>query len=229
MSTADNQTQWVELHRNSRYRPKYPAEPVIRFVKRNFNPGEKILDAGCGAGRHVMFMANEGYIPFGVDYSPVAIEHTKTLLRENSMKQFVNNMLVSSCSDLPFDDCVFDGLVSYGVLYYLKWVDIQRSIREFYRVLKPGGRLLIVVRSTEDYRCLSGRKTGEHNTMIVTENAEDRSASSEEGMTMHFFDRDELQELFGIFDELEIDEMTVSHDNMTYYDRDFLITAIKSL
>lgn len=229
MDIFDNQTQWEGLHRNSRHRPKYPAEAVVRFVKKNFTPGERILDAGCGAGRHIIFLANEGFIPFGIDYSPVGVEHTKKLLQENDMDQFVNNIAVSTCSDLPFDDCSFNGLISYGVLYYLKWADIQKSVHEFYRILKPGGRLYVSVRSTEDHRCLSGSKTEEGNTMVVTESAKERSASSEKGMTMHFFDREEIRKLFGIFNELKIDEYALSHDNMAYYDRDFFITAIKGL
>lgn len=50
-----NKEQWIALHQNKRYRPKYPSETVVQFVFRNFirDGKTKVLDLGCGAGRHV--------------------------------------------------------------------------------------------------------------------------------------------------------------------------------
>lgn len=52
-----NRQQWINLHKNKRYRPKYPSEIVVQFVFRNFSSDgkTKVLDLGCGAGRHVFF------------------------------------------------------------------------------------------------------------------------------------------------------------------------------
>ena len=61
-----NREQWIDLHKNKRYRPKYPSETVVQFVFRNFERDgkTKVLDLGCGAGRHVFFMGNENIIPY---------------------------------------------------------------------------------------------------------------------------------------------------------------------
>ncbi len=66
----NNREQWKNLHKENRYRPKYPSELVVQFVFRNFKRDgqEKVLDLGCGAGRHVFFMANERVVPYGVIY-----------------------------------------------------------------------------------------------------------------------------------------------------------------
>lgn len=73
---------WTNLHKESRYRPKYPSETVVQYVFRNFERcgSEKVLDLGCGAGRHIFFMAAEGIIPYGLDYSSEGVTYTQNML-----------------------------------------------------------------------------------------------------------------------------------------------------
>ena len=91
-----NKKQWGELHKNKRYRPKYPSEIVVQFVFRNFdrNGKTKILDLGCGAGIHVFFMGSENVVPYGIDFSDEGIEYTKQMLKEFGMGEFQENMKV---------------------------------------------------------------------------------------------------------------------------------------
>ena len=229
MEYLENQEQWVNLHKQKRYRPKYPAELVVQYGFRNFEPGSRILDAGCGGGRHVLFMAREGMVPYGLDFSSSGVDYTKSLLTENGYSQFAGNIVTAGCDDMPFDDNSFDGLISFGVLYYLPFAKIQASVMEFHRVLKPGGKCLVIVRSLEDYRFMSGEKTDERHTVRIAETAKNRSAASENGMLMHFFDREELAGLFADFHDVTIDEQIITHDDGAYRDDDYVLTASKSL
>ena len=54
-----------------------------------------------------------------------------------------------------------------------------------------------------------------------------RSASSEAGMLMHFFEREEIEELFGCFRSLTVDRITVTHENEGYADDDYLVICVK--
>lgn len=229
MNYVENQEKWINLHNQARYRPKYPLEPVVQYVLRNFkrDSNAKILDAGCGAGRHVVFMAEEGMAPYGLDFSSSGVEYTKAVLREKGYGKFTENVVEGSCSAMPFEDNSFDGLLSIGVLYYLPWPKIVESVKEFYRVLKPSGRCFVTVRALEDYRYSSGEKTEEHHTVYVTESSAQRSASSENGMSMHFFSREEFAELFSMFDNVKIDDYIISHDNGMYRDCNYFLTAEK--
>ena len=222
-----NQEQWTKLHQQRRYRPKYPAGLCVQYVFRNFEPGSRILDAGCGAGRHALFMAREGMTPYGLDFSSSGVEYTKDLLAENGYGPFADNIVQAGCDAMPFADNSFDGLISFGVLYYLPYSKIVDSVREFRRVLKPGGKCLVLVRSLEDYRFISGEKTEERNTVRVTETAADRSAASENGMLMHFFTREELTVLFADFKDVVIDEQIMTHGGGVYRDDDYVLTARK--
>lgn len=82
---------WTNLHKESRYRPKYPSETVVQYVFRNFERcgSEKVLDLGCGAGRHIFFMAAEGIIPYGLDYSSEGVTIHRTCYRNRELENIV--------------------------------------------------------------------------------------------------------------------------------------------
>ena len=225
-----NKEQWVSLHQNKRYRPKYPSEVVVQFIFRNFerNGKAKILDLGCGAGRHVFFMANENIVPYGVDFSEEGIEYTKSILRECGRQEYIDNIQVSSLTKLPYKDNFFNGIICYGVLYYLDNHGISKAIQEMYRVLKPGGKLLLVVRSIEDYRYNRQYEIeNEKNTIIICEQDEQKCAHSENGMQMHFFEQEELKKYFSMFENLTIDYIKESHNNQKFCDCNYVLIGEK--
>lgn len=225
-----NKVQWSRLHQNKRYRPKYPSETVVQFVFRNFNRDgkTKVLDLGCGAGRHVFFMGKEGIIPYGIDYSKEGITYTREVLSEYGMDRYAKNMQVGSLTKLPYEDEFFDGIVCYGVLYYLDIAGIHMAVNEMYRVLKPGGKIQLVVRSTEDYRFNNIKVVnGEENTIIISEQDEKKCANSENGMLMHFFEEEELKILFSNFNKVTIDYIKETHDNQMFSDCNYVLTAEK--
>ncbi len=224
----DNNTiMWEELHKEIRHQPKYPSEEVIRFVKRNFKEKSKILDDGCGAGRHVFYLAEEGHEPFGIDISSIGVKCTKDRLSKAGYK-FDDNIFVSSCEHLPFEENSFDGIISYGVFYYLRIHEIKKAVDEIYRVLRKGGKALVVLRSIEDYR-FNSETVNELNSheCVIDEKDETRSAFKENGMHMQFFDREEVKELFREFKSLSINSLKIYHDEDTYADVDLIVVCEK--
>lgn len=225
------QRLWRELHKSSRHRTKYPVENVVRFIFKNFkrDRSEKILDLGCGAGRHVIFMANENIIPYGLDFSQEGVEYTQNVLKEMDMEEYAENIQVGSVTDIPFEEGMFDGLLCIGVLCYMGIHDIRSAASEIHRVLRDGGKAMILVRSIRDYRCQSPDSipTEEKNTFIIEENDTGKSANKETGMLMHFCEREELEQFFSRFHNVVIDRVTVTHENESYADDDYLITCVK--
>lgn len=225
-----NRKEWIALHQNKRYRPKYPSETVIQFVFRNFerNGNTKVLDLGCGAGRHVFFMGNENIIPYGIDFSDEGIEYTKEMLKDYGMEKYIDNMKVASLTNLPYEDNYFEGIICYGVLYYLDKDSIKKAVNEMRRVLREKGKLLLVVRSIEDYRYKENNAIeGEKHTIIVSEENEQKCAHSENGMLMHFFEEKELKDLFCEFQKINIDYIKETHDNQQFCDCNYILTAEK--
>lgn len=225
-----NKDKWTKLHQNNRYRPKYPSETVVQFVFRNFERDgkTKVLDLGCGAGRHVFFMAKEGIVPYGLDYSDEGIEYTKEMLTKYGLSKFVKNISSGSATMLPYENDFFDGIICYGVLYYLRLEEIRQAVSEMKRILKSGGKVLVVVRTIEDYRFdRRNLVEGENHTIIVSEENESRCANSENGMHMHFFDEQELRELFSDFKKVDIDYIRETHDNQQFCDCNYILKAEK--
>lgn len=222
---TDMQIRWEKLHEQSRFRPKYPSEEIVQFTFRNFKRDgkEKVLDLGCGAGRHIYFMANEGIDVYGCDISREGINYTRELLKRNNLSASLN---VASIDKLPYEDNFFHGLISYGVLYYCKIEQIKKAISEIYRVLKQGGKGLIIVRNTNDYRFKSGEEI-EKNTFMINEDDSTKCAFNENGMVMHFFDRNEIIELFSNFTKVSIDEIIHTHDNGKFTDSNYEIIVQK--
>jgi SAM-dependent methyltransferase len=97
--------------------------------------GERILDAGCGTGCNLLHLARRGR-GVGVDLSEQALRLSRT-----RGVQVARGTLLQ----LPFGEGLFDGVVSFDVLYH-RWVsDDGAAVRELVRVLRPGGWLLVRV------------------------------------------------------------------------------------
>jgi SAM-dependent methyltransferase len=104
---------------------------------------DTILDIGCGGGRTVgklATMASEGKV-YGVDYSEESVAASK---RTNAQEIDAGRVEIrqGSVSQLPFGEGMFD-LVS-GVETHFWWPDLRGDVREVFRVLKPGGTLVLI-------------------------------------------------------------------------------------
>lgn len=99
--------------------------------------GDKALDIGCGNGKTVAALLQEGAFVTGLDFSENAIEHCKKMFLENA------DFVVSDCSDLPFDDDTFDIVTLVHVLEHLDDEQLSSTVSEACRVLVSGGKILV--------------------------------------------------------------------------------------
>jgi len=111
-------------------------------------PAFTILDIGCGGGRTIdrlASMAPDGHVS-GIDYSAesvaVASETNQRAIEEGRV-----DISLGSVSQLPYPDETFDLVTAVETHYY--WPDLARDVAEVKRVLKPGGRFIIIA---ETYR-----------------------------------------------------------------------------
>jgi 2-polyprenyl-3-methyl-5-hydroxy-6-metoxy-1,4-benzoquinol methylase len=98
--------------------------------------GKSVLDAACGEGYGSALMAATAATVNGVDLSPESVAHASARYRAPNL-----DFRVADCLDLPFDDATFDCVVSFETLEHLD--DHDGLLREFRRVLKPDGFLLV--------------------------------------------------------------------------------------
>jgi SAM-dependent methyltransferase len=103
-------------------------------------PGALILDAGCGNGRHAVPLAQAGYRVVALDRSRLLLAAARSAAGGARWPKFVRG----SYAKLPFDSGVFHAVLCLGTaLGYLGEKGDRTALREFRRVLTPGGRLVI--------------------------------------------------------------------------------------
>jgi 2-polyprenyl-3-methyl-5-hydroxy-6-metoxy-1,4-benzoquinol methylase len=119
----------------------FPAEPEpdsyqIEAVRRSLalRPGMRVLDAGCARGRQMRALAESGAELIGVDLTERFLRDARPL-----------HVACGSISALPLADASFDAVVCMEALEHVP--DTRAAIREFARVLRPGGQLVIVDKS----------------------------------------------------------------------------------
>lgn len=100
----------------------------------------QVLEIGCGLGLDGMQFAKNGAIYTGIDISPDEIEMAKRYFSlENVGGKFINAP-IEKCD---FSDNSFDLVYSYGVLHHIPQID--KTVEEIYRILKPNGKIIIMV------------------------------------------------------------------------------------
>jgi tellurite methyltransferase len=111
-----------------------------QLLKGRLTPGMRVLDAGCGAGRNLVYFMRSGYDVHGVDQAAEAVEHVRSLASALAPHLPADNFRVERVESMSSADAVFDVVVSSAVLHFARdeghW---QEMVREMWRVLKPRG------------------------------------------------------------------------------------------
>lgn len=111
---------------------------AIKFLKPLKD--KKILDLGCGLGDASIFFAKKGARVCSIDISSEMINVTKKLATLHKVGRHVNAKVMLA-EKLDFPDSYFDYIYGNGVLHH---VDINKSIKEVSRILKPNGRAFFI-------------------------------------------------------------------------------------
>ena len=109
---------------------------IVDRVITKFINGKKmeILDVGCGTGRMLKSLQNYGNI-IGLDFSERALAFCK--------RRKIRNLFRASASELPFKNDVFDLVTAFGLLYHKNVKDDVHVLKEFNRVLRLHGYVVI--------------------------------------------------------------------------------------
>ena len=115
----------------------------------NIGRADRILDIGCGGGRTIQKLAaiaTHGRVS-GLDYSAASIDVAQ---RTNADMIAAGRVTVEqgSVMTLPFADRTFDLVTAIETHYY--WPDLDGSMREILRVLKPGGTFVLIAETVKD-------------------------------------------------------------------------------
>jgi SAM-dependent methyltransferase len=130
MSMAELQEQFGEID-------IYLFDQLLRG---HIATGMRILDAGCGFGRNLVYLLRQGHEVFGVDRDPSSVEDVRRLAAMLAPNLPAHNFRVEAVESMSFPNAFVDVVVSSAVLHFARDDDQFRDmLQETWRVLKPGG------------------------------------------------------------------------------------------
>jgi tellurite methyltransferase len=113
-----------------------------QLLRGRIEPGMRILDAGCGSGRNLVYLLRAAYEVYGVDMDPDAIESTRELAKQLAPKLPPENFRVAAVESIPFPEAFADVVLSSAVLHFARDDEhFDAMLRGMWRALKPGGML----------------------------------------------------------------------------------------
>jgi tellurite methyltransferase len=134
-----------------------------QLLRGHIAPGMTIFDAGCGAGRNLVYLLTAGYEVFGADADPRAIEATRRLAGSIAPALPGSNFRAEPLERMSFSDDFADVVLISAVLHFARDDDqFNAMLRGAWRVLKPSGlffcRLASSIGMENEVRRITGRR-----------------------------------------------------------------------
>ncbi|SHN82404.1 class I SAM-dependent methyltransferase [Bradyrhizobium erythrophlei] len=227
-SPAGDTSRYWESIFSSRGWGAYPPEDLIRFIARNYGQAAdratvRVLEIGCGPGPNIWYLVREGYGVAGIDGSVTAIAQARKRLSTDGLPTNEGrvDLRVGNFVNLPWSDAEFDAVIDIAALYANKRSDIVSAIDEVFRTLKPGGMFF--------GKMFGADTTGSDSGILFepgTRQFPDRGPCAGNEIA-HFFERNELLELFRAFRKVDIDHSICTERNGEILTFHWLVSATK--
>jgi len=113
-----------------------------QLLRGNITPGMTVIDCGCGGGRNLVYLLQNGFDVCAVDSEPDAIEAVRHMARVLAPQLSPHNFRVELIEAMSFEAASADVMLSNAVLHFARDErQFRAMVREMWRVLRPGGLL----------------------------------------------------------------------------------------
>lgn len=162
----NNLLDWEKSYLNKDNFIFYPHEEIVRFISKyikkriglhNFKPIDqnkskpKILDIGCGIGRHVKLINEFNLDAYGFDLSSEAIKVAKYNFINLDLKDLSERVIVADIRNLPYKNNFFNYMISHGVLDSMNYDIALEGIMELHKKINDNGLIYLDLISTNDH------------------------------------------------------------------------------
>lgn len=202
---------WDDVYRENGNVLGLPYRGFDRYIENVLTSKEiKVLDLGCGTGRHAIPLYDLGYRPYGFDISNNAIDQLKAKLNESGY--LTDRIIVSDMFEwFPYEDSFFDSVFSIATIYHGTMANINSAISEVTRVLRPGGIFYFTTSVNIEH---SKSINSGSNYVLLEKNTYLPLDGREKHLVHHYFTRDELLDLL----EAKYTDINVAFDGDNYFE-----------
>jgi SAM-dependent methyltransferase len=145
MNEAEKSERWAAFYATGAG-ARYPDENLVRLVRGRYADlprSGRALDVGFGIGNNLVMLAETGFEAFGLEVSEPSLDRARQLAALRGVSVQLGRI---DGTRLPYADGFFDLVVSWNAVYYFgSRTLVAEALREFHRVLRPGGVLLMSV------------------------------------------------------------------------------------
>lgn len=132
-----------------------------QLARGRFDSRRRVLDAGCGDGRNLVWFFRNGFTCFGIDRDEAAISQVRALATRLAPATPLAHFVKGELDDLPWPDGSMDGVIASAVLHFVHdEPHFARIVQELWRVLAPGGLLFARLASTIGLEAVLGPVAG---------------------------------------------------------------------
>jgi len=164
--------RWDKLWRDDAYVARNwiaPDPDIVRLSPVMHGRGvRRVLDLGCGPGRHVLYLSRQGFEMHGLDISAAGVERCRQAVEQEHLTATVQ---VADMLSMPYPDAHFDWVLSVQVIYHTTAATLQEVLHHVRTKLKPGGWLYVTFAPVENITPESGREI-EPRTYLQEEDGE---------------------------------------------------------
>jgi len=184
--------------------------------------GKHLLEVGCGIGTDLVQISRTGVHVTGMDISPKSVMMARENLR---LFQCEGVVIEGDAENIPYKDCSFDVVKSWGVIHHLANPD--KAISEIHRVLKPNGEVCVMLYHKPSLVVLQMWLAFGLFRLKPLRSIEDILANHHESLGTKAYTVKQVRDMFSEFKNLKIDLRATSYDLRYWRDKYFPSWMVK--
>jgi ubiquinone/menaquinone biosynthesis C-methylase UbiE len=192
-------TAWDAVFRTGGFALEEPQPALValcgllreRYVHR-------ICDLGCGTGRNLIFLAQQGFEVCGVDLSAEGLRQAREKAKVAGLHV---ELRLSNMTAIPYPDSSFDAVICVYAIYHSAVAEMRLTLTQAQRVLRDGGLLFVTFQTRRSHKYGQGRPLEAHTFV--------QDFPPEVNIPHHFSSEEEVRELMRAFRimKLELEEL----------------------
>jgi len=182
--------------------PRYPNQlPFSELIDYKSLANKSVLEVGCGLGGNAAVLAKEGANLHAIDITPRAIDLCK---KRFELFNLEGDISLGDAENLRFADNKFDFIWSWGVIHHT--ANMQNSVDEIFRVLKPGGiaKIMVYHRNSFRYWILGSLYYGILKGRLFRMSLDEVNKSFTDGYIARHISRREAKRMFSKFKKIRL-------------------------